>query len=86
VSHVQFRILGPLEVERQVRPIALAGMQQRVLLALLLSHANQPVAVDRLVDELWGDPTPARAVKRLQLAVVRLRKALDADGAVVSRC
>ena len=74
-------ILGPLEVEREGRPVALGGARQRALLALLLLHANQAVSADRLVEELWGEPTPARAVKRLQVAVTRLRRALDADGA-----
>jgi DNA-binding SARP family transcriptional activator len=76
VSQLQFRMLGPLEVERGGDPIALAGRQQRVLLALLLIHANEPVTADRLVEEMWGEPTPVRALKRLQLAVTRLRKTL----------
>jgi DNA-binding SARP family transcriptional activator/DNA-binding beta-propeller fold protein YncE len=79
VSRVKFRILGPLEVERDGRLVALGGGQQRALLAVLLLHANEPVSADRLVEELWGEPTPPRAVKRLQVAVTRLRQALDAD-------
>src|SRR3954462_15183236 len=74
-----FRILGPLEVECDGRPVALGGAQQRALLALLLIHANQRVSADRLAEELWGEPAPARAVKRVQVAIARLRKALDAD-------
>src|SRR3954468_4092912 len=72
-----FRILGPLEVERDGREVASGGRQQRQLLALLLIHANQRVSTDRLVEELWGEPPPARAVKRLQVMVTRLRRALD---------
>ncbi len=76
MSNLRFRMLGPVEVERDGQPIAVAGRQQRVVLALLLIHANQPVSADRLVEELWGAPTPARALKRLQLTITRLRKAL----------
>jgi predicted ATPase/DNA-binding SARP family transcriptional activator len=84
VSRVQFRILGPLEVERGERLVALGGTQQRALLGLLLLRANQPMSSERLVEELWGEPTPTRAVKRLQVAVARLRKALDGNRPGVS--
>ena len=80
MSNLRFRMLGPVEVERDGQPIAVAGRQQRVVLALLLIHANQPVSADRLVEELWGAPTPVRALKRLQLTITRLRKALDSSG------
>src|SRR4051812_9117598 len=76
MSNLRFRMLGPLEVERDGRTLSLGGRQQRVVLASLLINANQPVSADRLVEQLWSDPKPARAVKRLQLAVTRLRKAL----------
>jgi len=72
-----FRFLGPLEVDCEASPVALPGTQQRALLALLLIHANQPLSTDRVVDGLWGEPTPPRAVKRLQVMVTRLRQALD---------
>src|SRR4051812_16333492 len=78
MPNLKFRMLGPLEVERGGHPIVLAGRQQRGLLALLLIHANEPLSADRLVEELWGEPRPPRALKRLQLAVTRLRQALDA--------
>src|SRR4051812_4444345 len=73
-----FRILGSLEVERDGQQVALGGAQQQALLALLLIYANQWVPADRLARELWGDPAPARAVKRVQVVVTRLRKALNA--------
>jgi DNA-binding SARP family transcriptional activator len=60
VSSVEFRILGSLEVERGGIPVALGGTHQRSLLVLLLLHANEPMSADRLVLELWGEPTPAR--------------------------
>src|SRR4051812_3184904 len=79
MSNLRFRMLGPLEVERDGRTLALGGRQQRVVLASLLINANQPVSADRLVEQLWSDPKPARALKRLQLVVTRLRKALATD-------
>jgi DNA-binding SARP family transcriptional activator len=71
---VEFRILGPLEVlDAQGRPLALGGPKQRALLAVLLLHAGQVVAVERLVDELWGEDPPDTAAHSLQVyAAARL--------------
>ena len=81
MSAVRICVLGSLTVEVGGRPVALGGPRQRALLALLVIHANDVVSADRLVEELWGEPTPARAVKRLQVAITRLRHALAAGGA-----
>ena len=51
---MQFRILGPLEVIADGRPLALGRRKQRAVLAILLVHANRVVGLDRLVEELWG--------------------------------
>src|SRR3954467_9195514 len=74
---MEFRILGPLEVCSGERRVALQGGAQRALLAALLLHANRPVSGDRLIDELWGPVAGAGAGKRLQMAISRLRRALD---------
>jgi DNA-binding SARP family transcriptional activator len=79
---MEFRILGPLEVEEGGRPIALGGLKQRMLLALLLLTPNRPVSVDRLLDALWGGDPPGAAPNALQYHVSQLRKAL-ADGAPI---
>jgi predicted ATPase/DNA-binding SARP family transcriptional activator len=73
---VEFRILGPVDVWSGGRPLALQGGAQRALLAALLLHANRPVSADRLIDELWDERAGAGAVKRLQVAISRLRRAL----------
>src|SRR5215216_110230 len=73
---MDFRILGPLEVSAHDRPLALGGIKQRSLLAVLLLHANEVVSSDRLIDELWGDAPPPTAAKSLQVHVSRLRKTL----------
>jgi DNA-binding SARP family transcriptional activator/class 3 adenylate cyclase len=75
---VEFRILGPLEVlDAQGRPLALGGPKQRALLAVLLLHAGQVVAVERLIDELWGQDPPDTAAHSLQVYVANLRKVLE---------
>ena len=88
---MDFRILGPLEVLDEGRPIALGGSRQRALLALLLVHANETLSTDRLIDELWGEHPPAKAAKTVQMQLSRLRKALAGEagsgsaGVVVTR-
>jgi DNA-binding SARP family transcriptional activator len=76
---VCFRILGPVEVYRGERRVALAGPQQVALLAFLLVHANRAVSIDRLIDALWSERDPAGAVKRVQVAIGRLRRVLERD-------
>ena len=76
---MEFRILGPLEVEQDGRPLPLGGPRQRALLSLLLLHANEVVPRDRLIDELWGDAPPETARTALQLHVSQLRKVLGSD-------
>src|SRR5215217_2289480 len=73
---MQFRLLGPLEVVDGDRPLILGGAKQRSLLAVLLLHANEVVASDRLIAELWGERPPATAAKSVQTYVSRLRREL----------
>ncbi|SFR02317.1 DNA-binding transcriptional activator of the SARP family [Lentzea waywayandensis] len=54
----------------------LTGARQRSIVAVLALHAGTPVAVDRLVDVLWGDDPPRTAVRSLHSHVARVRQAL----------
>ena len=76
---MEFRVLGPLEVSDDGRPIAIGGQKQRALLALLLLHANEVVSRDRLIDELWEEHPPANASAALQNHISRLRKELGPE-------
>src|SRR6266508_618010 len=73
---MDYRILGPLEAEREDRPLAVTGRKPRALLALLLLHPNETVPTDRLIDDLWGERPPATAANTLQVYVSKLRKLL----------
>jgi len=81
---VEFRILGPLEVVEDDRPLVLGGPKQRALLAVLLLHRGEVVSTDRLIDQLWGERPPASAAKSVQVYVSNLRKALG-DGLLATR-
>ena len=76
---VRFRVLGSLEAEVDGAAAELGGARQRTVLAVLLIHANEPVATDRLVSESWGETAPATATKTAQVYVSRLRRTLGND-------
>jgi DNA-binding SARP family transcriptional activator len=81
---MDFRVLGPLEVGGDDGPLALGGIKQRSVLAVLLLHANQVVSTDRLTDALWGASPPFTSTKTIQVYVSRLRKAIG-DSRLVTR-
>src|SRR5690349_8658334 len=58
-------------------------VKQRTVLAVLLMSAGQPVAVDTLIDRVWGDAAPDQARNTLYSYIARLRAVLRtclADG------
>jgi DNA-binding SARP family transcriptional activator/tetratricopeptide (TPR) repeat protein len=76
---MEFRLLGPLEVLDEGRPLELGGAKQRALIALLLLNANRIVSRDRLIDALWEEEPTATAQKALQVYVSQLRKLVGKD-------
>ena len=70
---MDFRILGPLEGREGDREVPVPGGKPRALLALLLVNANRTLAIDRIVDELWGEDVPETAQKMVQIYVSKLR-------------
>src|SRR5215217_3750723 len=73
---MEFQVLGPLEVRRDGRAVAVPGGKPRAVLALLVLHANEAVSAERLAVALWGEDAPAGAVRTVQVYVSRLRRAL----------
>ena len=78
---VEFRILGPLEVVKEGNPVALGTLKERLVLGVLLLHANEFVSRERLIDDLWGEAPPPTAHKAVNVYLSKLRKALSAAGA-----
>src|SRR6266702_6078548 len=76
---MEFQLLGSLEVLDEARRVEVPSGRGRSLLALLTLHAGESVAAERLVDELWGEHSPATAATVVQGLVSRLRKALEPD-------
>jgi DNA-binding SARP family transcriptional activator len=76
---MDFRLLGPLEVWDGERQLPLAGPKRRAVLAFLLLHRNEVVAVDRLVDQIWGEKALRNAAAALHTHVSRLRRELGPE-------
>jgi DNA-binding SARP family transcriptional activator/streptogramin lyase len=72
-------VLGPLEVERGGRLLAVGGARQRAVLAVLILNRNRVVSRDRLIDAVWGESPPETAASALQVYVSGLRKILGAE-------
>jgi DNA-binding SARP family transcriptional activator len=73
---LEFRLLGPLEVRREGDTISLGGVRQRAVLALLCLHRGEVVAVDQIIDEIWGESPPASARHMVEVYVSKLRRLL----------
>ncbi|MFD1531089.1 AfsR/SARP family transcriptional regulator [Pseudonocardia aurantiaca] len=69
----------PIGTGNDPRPASLGGLRLRGLLARLSLDAGRPVAVNQLVDDLWGEAPPDGAPNALQALVSRLRRAIGAD-------
>ncbi|MFI1415954.1 AfsR/SARP family transcriptional regulator [Streptomyces sp. NPDC020707] len=76
---LRFQLLGPLRAWRGTTELDLGQMQQRVVLAVLLLHADAPIGRDQLVDAVWGWAVPARAANLLQRHVSGLRRVLEPE-------
>jgi predicted ATPase/DNA-binding SARP family transcriptional activator len=81
---MEFGILGPVAVWKDGKETALVAAKPRALLAILLLRANTLVTTDMLVDELWGETPPVRAVKTVQVYLSQLRKSLG-EGVIETR-
>ncbi|MFD1938057.1 BTAD domain-containing putative transcriptional regulator [Nonomuraea mangrovi] len=79
-AEVQFRILGPLEVLVGGVPVHVGGPKPQAALAALLLGLGRVVAVDRLVDLVWGENPPGSARSQVAIAISRLRRVLREAG------
>ncbi|MFD7153503.1 BTAD domain-containing putative transcriptional regulator [Kribbella sp. NPDC059898] len=76
---MHFRVLGPVEVAGE--PVALGG-RERLVLSMLLINADRVTSSDRLIDTVWPSP-PQSARQQLHNIIARLRRKLDATGALI---
>jgi DNA-binding SARP family transcriptional activator len=74
---IGIRVLGPLEVTVDGAPADVGGPRQRCVLARLIAEHGRVVSADRLIEDLYADEAPPRALAALQSYVYHLRHALE---------
>ncbi len=74
---MQFRLLGPVEVEVNGAALPLGSTRQRLVLAMLLLAADRLTSADHLIDTIWESPPPT-ARQQLQNIIAGLRRRLGA--------
>ena len=80
-SVVRVELVGPFRVTRDDGPMTgvdLGSRKARLLLKLLAVERPNLVAIDRIVDTLWGSEPPQRPAENVATLVSRLRKTLGA--------
>jgi DNA-binding SARP family transcriptional activator/tetratricopeptide (TPR) repeat protein len=90
---VEFRLLGAVEVSLDGRQVDVGHVRQQCVLAALAIEVNRPVPAERLIDRVWGEQQPQRALITLQSYLSRLRKVLaggagpgtEAEGVTIAR-
>jgi hypothetical protein len=55
---MEYRVLGPVEVLADERPVAIGGPKPRSLLVLLLLNAGRVVPTSQVIEALWGGRPP----------------------------
>ncbi|WP_460847059.1 AfsR/SARP family transcriptional regulator [Phytohabitans suffuscus] len=74
---MEFRVLGALEVSQGETPVPIvSAYKPRLVLAALLSRAEQLVSVDWLTRVVWADRPPASTPQNLRHYIHQLRAAL----------
>lgn len=74
---LRFDVLGPFRMRRDGTDQTVYGRVSRLLLAILLVHADRPVPADVLIEAVWPGDHSGRARAKLQLAIHRVRARLD---------
>lgn len=76
-ARVEVLVLGPVEARLSGVSVDLGTPKQRALLCALALSIGRPVAVDTIVDLLWGDDPPPGVAGTLQSYVSGLRRVLE---------
>ncbi|WP_448808547.1 BTAD domain-containing putative transcriptional regulator [Agromyces bauzanensis] len=74
---ITLSVFGPLRCESNGIEVAIGGPRSRGVLARLIVEHGRDVSRDRLIDDVWGEGAPAKALASLQVYVSRLRSILS---------
>ena len=81
---IQVRLMGPVMLLRDGKPVEVGGPKQCTILGLLALSAGRRVSTERIVDVVWADDPPASARRTVQSYIAALRRLLGADAPLVS--
>jgi DNA-binding SARP family transcriptional activator/DNA-binding transcriptional ArsR family regulator len=73
---VEYLLSGAIETRVDGSPAPLGGPKQRCVLAVLLANHGTVVSTDRLIDAVWEDKPPPKALASLRAYVTNLRRVL----------
>jgi DNA-binding SARP family transcriptional activator/streptogramin lyase len=73
---VEIRLLGPLSVAVDGRPVDVGKGNERLLVAVLALAGGRPVSSEAIIDILWPDRAPRTAREMVRIYVSRVRSRL----------
>ncbi|MFI7423544.1 AfsR/SARP family transcriptional regulator [Nonomuraea sp. NPDC049684] len=84
-SGLRFAVLGPVRAWREGQELDLGTPLQRSILGMLLLREGRAVTPAEMIDAVWGEDAPPRALGALRTYVSRLRTVLEPDRPARSR-
>lgn len=76
---MKFRVLGPVNVEKDGETLDLGSRKQKTILGVLVANADKPVSSDMCLQAAWGEDVPSGAVRSLHTYVSNLRRIIDPE-------
>lgn len=76
---VEVRLLGPLLVRVDGRPVEVGKGNERLLFAALALAGGRPISSEALIDLLWPDRAPQTAREMVRIYIRRIRSRLGDD-------
>jgi DNA-binding SARP family transcriptional activator len=76
---LRFAVLGPVQAWRDGHELDLGTPLQRSILAMLLLREGRSVTPGEMIDAIWGEEAPPRALGALRTYVSRLRAVLEPE-------
>ncbi|MEV4010826.1 BTAD domain-containing putative transcriptional regulator [Nonomuraea angiospora] len=84
-GELRFAVLGPVRAWRDGQELDLGTPLQRSILGMLLLREGHAVTPNEMIDAVWGEDAPPRALGALRTYVSRLRTVLEPDRPARSR-